>query len=141
MVAERLGLLKEYTDGKSVEDWIKFGFEVSGIKELISFEKWKEKGYFVIPTDPDWKKSSPGLRAFYDDPGKNPLKTPTGKLEFYSETLAKHFPDDDERPPYPKWIPYDETHQESLRFPGRRSIHCWSFPIIPDGESMPTMRT
>ena len=28
--------------------------------------------------------------------------------------LAEHFPDDDERPPVPHWIPYGESHQETL---------------------------
>jgi molybdopterin guanine dinucleotide-containing S/N-oxide reductase-like protein len=116
-VAERLGLLKEYSGGKSVEEWIKYGFEVSGAKDYISYEKWLEKDYIIFPTDPDWKKGVPGLRAFYDDPVKNPLPTPTGKLEFYSQTLAEKFPDDDERPPYPKYIPYNDTHQESLLLP------------------------
>ena len=114
MIAERLGLLKEYTGGKSVDDCIKFGFDHSNIPQFISFEEWKEKGYVVVPTDPDWAKEKPGYREFYEDPEKHPLKTPTGKLEFYSETLARLFPDDQERPPYPKWIPYGESHQESL---------------------------
>jgi molybdopterin guanine dinucleotide-containing S/N-oxide reductase-like protein len=117
LVAERLGLLEKYSEGKSVEEWIKFGFEISGAKDYISFAEWKEKGYIIFPTDPEWKKSPPGLRAFHDDPEKNPLATPTGKLEFYSQTLAEKFPDDDERPPYPKWIPFNETHQESLLHP------------------------
>jgi trimethylamine-N-oxide reductase (cytochrome c) len=114
MIAEKFGLLKEYTDGNSIEDWIELGFKNSGVAKFISFEEWKEKGYIVIPTDPDWKKYKPGYSEFYEDPEKHPLKTPTGKLEFYSETLARFFPDDQERPPYPKWIPYGESHQESL---------------------------
>jgi len=114
MIAEKLGLLKEYTDGNSIEDWIELGFKNSGVAKFISFEEWKEKGYIVIPTDPDWKKYKPGYSEFYEDPERHPLKTPTGKLEFYSETLARFFPDDQERPPYPKWIPYGESHQESL---------------------------
>jgi len=114
LVAERLGLREEVTKGKSIEEWMKIGFEHSGVADLISWEKFKENRYYVIPTDPEWKKSPPGLRAFYDDPGKNPLTTPTGKLEIYSQRLAENFPDDEERPPYPKWIPYGESHQESL---------------------------
>ncbi len=54
---------------------------------------------------------------FYEDPEKNPLTTPTGKIEFYATGLAEHFPDDDERPPVPHWIPYGESHQESLLHP------------------------
>ena len=37
-------------------------------------------------------------------PEKHPLETPSGKLEFYSQRLADHFPDDNERGPLPKWI-------------------------------------
>jgi len=42
------------------------------------------------------------------------LKTPSGKLEFYSQNLAKHFPDDDERPPVPHWIEKGESHDERI---------------------------
>jgi molybdopterin guanine dinucleotide-containing S/N-oxide reductase-like protein len=113
MIAERLGLLKEYSGGLTVEDCKKTGFEKSGIAHLVSYEDLKKKGYFITPTDPDWEKIPPGLRLFYEDPEKNPLPTPTGKLEIFSQPLADHFPDDKERPPIPKWIPYGETHQES----------------------------
>jgi trimethylamine-N-oxide reductase (cytochrome c) len=57
------------------------------------------------------------MTRFYEDPVANPVKTPSGKLEFYSQNLAKHFPDDKERPPVPHWIPYGESHQESLFHP------------------------
>jgi anaerobic selenocysteine-containing dehydrogenase len=55
-----------------------------------------------------------GLRPFYDDPEKNPLPTPTGKLEFYSARIAEHYPDDKERPPIPKWIEKSTMHDERL---------------------------
>jgi anaerobic selenocysteine-containing dehydrogenase len=114
MVAERLGLKEKITQGKSTEEWMKLGFEHSGCAELISWEKFKKNEYYVVPTDPEWAKDTPGLGDFYKDPEKYPLTTPTGKIEIYSEKLAKHFPGDEERPPYPKWIPYGESHQESL---------------------------
>jgi len=117
LIAERLGLLEEYTTGKSIEDWIKLGFDTSGAADYISYEELRKKGYFVVPTDPDWEKHPAGLFGFYEDPDNNPLQTPTGKLEFYSERLAKYFPDDEERPPVPHWIPYGESHQESLLHP------------------------
>jgi trimethylamine-N-oxide reductase (cytochrome c) len=114
MIADRLGLLKEYTDGKSVEDLIRYGFENSGVKEMVTYQELEEKQYFVIPADTDWKKYPPGLRKFYEDPEKNPLSTPTGKIEFYSERLARYFPDDKERPPVPHWIEKGESHDERL---------------------------
>jgi len=116
-IAERLGLLEEYTEGKSVDEWIKLGYETSGVVEHISFEELKEKGYWVVPTDPDWESHPAGMIGFYEDPENHPLTTPSGKLEFYSQRLAEHFPDDRERPPSPRFIPYGESHQESLLHP------------------------
>jgi trimethylamine-N-oxide reductase (cytochrome c) len=117
-VAERLGLLKEYTQGKSIEEWIRVGFETSGAQGYMSFEQWMDKGYLVVPTEKNWQDNYVvGWRGFYENPEKYPLKTPTGKMEFYSQKLADTFPDDDERPPYPKWIDWGESHTESLRHP------------------------
>ena len=116
-IAEKLGLLDEYTGGKSVEEWIKHGYDTSGAADHISYGELKEKGYWIVPTDPDWKKYTPGLGDFNREPEKHPLSTPSGKIEFYSERLARHFPEDKERPPVPHWVPYGETHQESLLHP------------------------
>jgi len=114
-LAERFGLLEEYTGGRSVKDWIEFGYENSGAAKEITFEELKEKKYYVIPQDEEkeWKERKAGLLDFYEDPEAHPLSTPSGKVEFYSERLAEHFPDDTERPPMPRWIPEGESHKES----------------------------
>jgi trimethylamine-N-oxide reductase (cytochrome c) len=114
MIAERLGLLEKLTGGKSVQDYIKLGFDTSGAKEFITYEDFVEKGYFVVPTDPKWKERKVGLQGFYEDPKNHPLKTPTGLLEYESTGLAKHFPEDKERPPVPHWIEKGESHDEAL---------------------------
>jgi anaerobic selenocysteine-containing dehydrogenase len=64
----------------------------------------------------DWKEAPSGQIKFYRDPVNNPLNTPSGKLEFYSERLAENFPDDKERGPMPKWVAGGPgwTHDESL---------------------------
>ena len=85
-----------------------------GLQKSISWEEFKEKGYFVFPVARDWEQDPPGLIKFYQNPEANPLPTPSGKLEFYSERLARHFPDDKERPPIPKWIEKSEMHDERL---------------------------
>ena len=114
LIAEKLGLLKEYTEGKSIQEWIRYGFETSGVQDYTSFEELREKGYHVIPTDPDWRKHPAGMIDFYKDPERNPLKTPSGKIEFYAQNLAKYFPDDDERPPVPHWIEKSKSHDERI---------------------------
>jgi len=113
-IAERLGLLDEYTGGRTIPELIKLGYETSRAAHLISWDELREKGYFVVPTDPDWEKIPAGLIKFYEAPEKYPLSTPTGKLEFYSTGLAEHFADDPERGPIPKWIPRGPSHEETL---------------------------
>jgi molybdopterin guanine dinucleotide-containing S/N-oxide reductase-like protein len=113
-IAEKLGVLDEYTGGRSVEEWIRVGFDTSGVDGFISWEEFKEKGHFVIPNDPDWEKDDIALRGFAEDPENHPLSTPTGKLEFFSQRLADHFPDDRERPPVPHWVERGPTHDERL---------------------------
>ena len=114
MIAEKMGLLQEYTGGKTVDELLKLYFENSGIQDRITFEDFKRKGYYVIPVDPDWKSKPVGMKEFYEDPDNHPLKTPSGKIEFYSQNLVKYFPDDYERPPVPHWIEKGESHDERL---------------------------
>ena len=113
-IAERLGLLKEYTGGKSIPELIKYGWETSRCADLISWEELNEKGYYVVPTADGWEDVPAGFYNFYKDPEKYPLTTPTGKLEFEATGLKKHFPDDLERPPVPKWIAKGISHEETI---------------------------
>ena len=113
-IAERLGMLEEYTGGLSIPEIIKLGWAHSGSEDKISWEELNKKGYYVISPDPDWENIPAGLIEFYEDPEKHPLSTPTGKLEFYSTGLAEHFPDDPERPPVPHWVAQGESHQETM---------------------------
>ena len=79
----------------------------------------------MVPTDPDWEKIPAGMAEFYEDPEKWPMSTPSGKLEYYSQRLAENFPDDDERPPIPKWIEKSEIHDE--RYRGERAAE---YPLL-----------
>jgi trimethylamine-N-oxide reductase (cytochrome c) len=113
-IAKKLGKDREVSQGKTVDEWIKYAFDSLGFADYISWEELNEKGYCVFQSAKDWEKDPPGLFEFYKDPEANPLRTPSGKLEFYSERLAKYFPDDYERPPIPKWIEKSITHDERL---------------------------
>jgi anaerobic selenocysteine-containing dehydrogenase len=113
-VARKLDKYEEVTEGKTVEDWLQYVYEGMGLPDFISWEDFKEKQHYVFPVADDWEKDPPGLRQFYDNPEKYPLETPSGKLEIYSERLARHFPEDKERQPIPKWVGKSETHDERL---------------------------
>ncbi len=114
LIAERLGLLEKYTGGMSIDDMVKACYDCTGLHELIPFDEFKRNEYFVIPIDPNWKDTPPGLKRFYENPGVNPLNTPSGKIEFLSQNLARYFPEDTERPPVPHWIEKGESHDERL---------------------------
>ena len=116
-VAKKLGVYDEYVGGKTVKEWVKVGFDGAETPDPITFEEFMEKGYYAAPTMENWKDLPRGFGPFCEDPEGHPLQTPTGKVEFYSTGLAKHFPDDDERPVVPHFIPYGKRHQESLLHP------------------------
>lgn len=113
-IAEKLGMLDKWTKDETEESIIRKGFELTGVGKYINYEEWKKKGYFVVPTRPDWDKAPAGLLKFYEDPEKYPLTTSTGKIEFYSTGIAEHFTDDKERPAVPHWIEKSESHDEAL---------------------------
>ncbi len=104
-IAEKLGIREEFTGGKTVQEWMKFIWENSGVANDITWEDLKEKQYFAAGANPEWVNVTPYLLDFYNDPDTNPLPTPSGKLEIQSSRLLESFPDDIERPPVPHWVP------------------------------------
>jgi molybdopterin guanine dinucleotide-containing S/N-oxide reductase-like protein len=127
LLAERMGIKEEYTEGNSEEDWIRKLFDVSSLPRYISFEDFRQKGYFVVPFPEDYKPA-PAMRWFYEgracdtddmNPRRNTeknkeLATITGKIEFVSQSLIAHEPNDEERPPIPNYIPSWEGHTSEL---------------------------
>jgi len=128
LLADRLGFGEDYTEGKTDKDWAKCFFDISDLPKYISWEEFEKKGYFVVPL-PENYKSTPSLRWFYEgrecdtpdylNPKRNTEKakelgTYSGKLEFVSQSLTEHLPDDEERPPMPRYIPSWEGHTSEL---------------------------
>jgi len=113
MIAEKLGLLENIPAEKQSRNWLNpvlktrvfrtWSLTKNSMKRDISSSRPTRSG--EVPA---------GLAEFYKEPAKNPLKTPSGKIEFYSQNLAQHFPGDTERPPVPHWIEKGESHDERL---------------------------
>ncbi|MFC1901537.1 molybdopterin-dependent oxidoreductase [Chloroflexota bacterium] len=127
-IADRLGVKEDYTEGNAEEDWVEKMYCVSDMPKYVSFEAFKEKGYFVVPIPEDYQPT-PALRWFAEgrdcdtpdpnNPKRNTEKgkelgTYSGKIEFVAQSLLKHFPDDEERPPLPRYIPSWEGHTSEL---------------------------
>ena len=104
-----------YTGNKtSVQRVIELFWRTSNVAHLDKNDDFHKKDIFVVPAMPDIQKLPVGLSRFANDPKSQPLTTPTGLLEFTSTDLQKYFPDDEERPPYPKWVERSELHDERL---------------------------
>lgn len=96
--------------------------EVGGWDELY------EKQFHTFPANPNWEDLGVGgFSAFRADPEANPLETQTGKIEFESQDLKEHLPDDEERPPVAHYIPGAPgwTHNESIE--GNRAA---DYPLL-----------
>lgn len=103
LIADALGVGDEFTEGKTEEEWIRDLYDQSREKadDLPTYEDAMRQGVFI-------RKGTPkvALKDFRDDPVANPLKTPSGKIEIYSEALDEYiqtheFADDEFVAPVP----------------------------------------
>ena len=118
-IAERLGVKKKFTEGKTQDDWLREIVKASQALEpdMPDFEKLREMGV--------WKKKSPDgptipLKDFREDPVKHPLETPSGKIEIYSARLQKlsdtwTLPAGDHITALPEYFPTWEGAEDPLR--------------------------
>jgi anaerobic dimethyl sulfoxide reductase subunit A len=87
-IAKRLGFYDAYTEGRSERDWIAWGIETyrktrfPNIPRLDEFERSNIGVYSVPVTNP-----AVAFTEFRKDPEKNPLPTPSGKIEIFSKRL------------------------------------------------------
>ena len=121
-LANRLGFRETFTEGRSEREWLRHLYDMStptGRTFLapscqISMCFW-ESGYVDVPPP-----ETPGILMgdFRADPNSNPLDTPSGKIEIFSETIASFEYDD--CPGHPTWIEPGEwlgAKEKVQRFP------------------------
>ena len=109
-LAERLGAGEAFTEGRTVRQWLEFLYEPTRAGLLAhglaapSFEEfWNGEGLDVP------QKTDDGglLRAFRNDPDKAPLRTPSGRIEIYSSTIATF--NEPDCPGHPAWLAPSEA--------------------------------
>lgn len=83
-IAESFGLRDAFTEGKTQEEWIKELYEAGAAADgnMPTWDEILEQGVYKREVAP-----AIGLQAFREDPKANPLGTPSGKIEIYSEAL------------------------------------------------------
>ncbi len=97
-LASRLGV-EGYND-RSDEEWLREIIEPSAVPD---FDEFKEKGFYRAPL--------PGPHVAFkkevEDPENNPFRTPSGKIEIYSQKVADM--NHPQLPPIPKYIDASES--------------------------------
>ena len=100
-LAELCGVELGFTEGMEPMDYVQATYEKSSAANIMPFEEFWEKGVVTLPT-PEAAHSWVRHGDFRADPVKNPLHTPSGRIEMYSATIEKmNLPD---CPPMPKWL-------------------------------------
>jgi DmsA/YnfE family anaerobic dimethyl sulfoxide reductase A subunit len=88
-VAERLGIKEQFTEGRTQEDWVRHLYAETCKKNsdiaMPDFDEFRTVGV-IKKHDPNGHYVE--LKDFREDPAAHPLKTPSGKIEIYSQRLA-----------------------------------------------------
>ncbi|QYY29549.1 molybdopterin-dependent oxidoreductase [Cupriavidus pinatubonensis] len=107
-LAARLGFVKKFTEGKSEEDWLRSFYariKEQGDEQGLSFPHFDEfwaKGMIEAPT----RESHTVFSEFIRDPVGEPLQTPSGRIEIFSQTI--HDFGIKAQPGHPVWIEPEE---------------------------------
>lgn len=88
-VAEKMGVKEQFTEGRSYEEWIEFCYNKTREKMPHLPEFSETDGGGIIDRQFADTSKYIALKDFRDNPVANPLKTPSGKIEIYSEQLAE----------------------------------------------------
>lgn len=103
-----------FTEGKSELEWLETFYRIAaqrGASQQVTlppFERfWQDNALIEMP-ESEQNADFVRFAAFRADPLTNPLKTPSGKIEIYSERIASFQYSD--CPPHPMWLAPDEWH-------------------------------
>ena len=155
MIADKLGIGPMFSEGKTDLQWVEQYYNATDMPKHMTFEEFFKKGYFVVPDNPNRKKT-PALRWFAEDRekdtpdwgprlnnqvGRKGLQTSTGKVEFISTSL-KNFEEqgfvDEYRPAMHTYVPAWEGPRCELakKYPlGMLAPHPrFSFHTMGDGK-------
>ena len=88
-IAEKLGVVAEFTEGRTYQQWIEHCYNKTRelMPHLPPFAQTNDQG--IIDRRLADSDQQITLKDFRLDPDKYPLKTPSGKIEIYSEQLNK----------------------------------------------------
>ena len=100
-IAAQMGAGEAFTEGRDEAGWLRWIYDITRQRaavELPSLDQLREDGYFFYPPP---ERPTVMLSDFVADPVANALKTPSGKIEIFSETVDSFGYDD--CPGHPAW--------------------------------------
>ena len=156
-LASKLDMGSYFTEGCTELDWAQRIYEGSDLPTAISWTQFLKKGYFVVPTEQEKLKAATALNWFaegrkkdvpeaiplpseYSDSFGTGLATQSSKFEFECNSLKRFDPNDEERPPLPKYrTPWEGPNTKDLyqKYPLQMlSPHSrYSFHTQGDGKN------
>jgi len=124
-IAERMGAGKAYTEGRDTMQWLRHLYGEARDKSAKSgvavpdFDAFWEAGIAEAKGE---EREPVMLARFRADPAKNPLKTPSGRIEIFSEKIASFGYDD--CPGHATW--FEPAEWLGARKAGRYPLHMLS---------------
>jgi len=125
-IARRMGVGETYSEGRAAAEWLPLIYENARVKSaqagisLPAFEEFWQAGM----AEAVGTQEPPVLLAeFRSDPDAHPLKTPSGKIEIYSERIASFAYDD--CPPHATWL-------EPIEWLGAKSAERHPLHLLSD---------
>ncbi|WP_227268452.1 molybdopterin guanine dinucleotide-containing S/N-oxide reductase [Roseobacter weihaiensis] len=104
-IAAEMGVEAAFTEGRSPQEWQRWLYDISrqsAAREGVVLPDWdsfQRDGVFRVP-EPE--RDTIMLEDFRADPVAHPLKTPSGRIEIFSETIAGF--DYADCPGHPVWL-------------------------------------
>src|SRR5581483_9670213 len=107
-LAERFGCQQRFSEGRTARQWLEHLYErwraavagdVPAAAPLPDFDTFWARGSVAVPGA---VRPHVLLEEFRADPEANPLRTPSGRIELYSEEIAGF--DYDDCPGHPAWL-------------------------------------
>ena len=104
-LADRFGTRESFTEGRTTIQWLRHIYEAARehanrhVAEWPAFDEFWSRGYLEIP-----EASTPHIlfEEFRMNLDANPLPTPSGRIEIFSEKIASYHYDD--CPGHPTWL-------------------------------------
>ncbi|MBO0906247.1 molybdopterin-dependent oxidoreductase [Jiella sonneratiae] len=101
-LADRLGCGPAFSEGRSAGEWLAAMYEPTraalAARGLAApdYEAFREGGVLALPL----RDEEGAIRRFHRDPAANPLQTPSGRIELWSDVVAAAG-----LPGHPAWLP------------------------------------